>query len=757
MHRRNKTLPLVLVGALVVGAMIWCADLAWGQSARTSANSMGKTTATTPPTNRMPAAPLAAPVPAAAPVEVAPMPEPQTVLAAASSEEAGGVPVTPQIDAQSGIITHLPLQDAPIREVLRQLSNVSQKNIVPGRNVTGKVTADLFNVTWREALDAILRVSELGAVEEGNFIYVYPLKEMSSMEQARKHLVTKVFTLYYAKPEDVEKLLAPCMSKDGMVKVTPNTEAGVAPDETKSGGMNYALNDVLVVSDYEDNIKRVQEVIASVDQRPQQVLIEATILLVTLDDKTDLGVDFSKVPGVDFCKIGAFNNFGPASGTGTLMEGTKTPLGPLSPGIKDPVAIAQNGSAPLAKGFNGAVEFSSDTSVFIHALEGVADTSIVANPKLLVINKQLGQVHIGQRLGYQDTSTTTQTGGTTASISFLDVGTTLNVRPFVGHDDYIRMEVFPKDSSGSVTTQSGITIPNENTTQCTTNVMVKDGHTIVISGMFRDETDVSRSQVPVLGNLPLVGWLFRQKSDELKRQEVIILLTPRIIKLPADSVLSEQLKDDVQRFELGMRKEMSWYARDRLAACHLGWAKEHIAHGNHCWALWDLNMAASMSPAMHEAITLRESLTGEAIWAHEPRYSSSEYIIQKMWMNELGLDVNIVLPPDKPLDPTVLPESVRDALGMGAVPGLTPAATAKVSEDNLKTVAPVADVTTGPAASQTVAVAVAAKVGPFVPTAAIAASQPAASAPTTDAQNSATPSNDGVSGSVSAHEDSLAE
>ena len=741
MHRRNKALPFVLVGALVVGALVWCADLAWGQSAKSSVKtSAAKTTVV----NTTPADPQPATPPVTAAKAQEPAPQVEAVIAAAATEESGGGSVSPQIDTQSGVITHLPLQDAPIREVLRQLSNVSQKNIVPGRNVTGKVTADLFNVTWREALDAILRVSELGAVEEGNFIYVYPLKEMSSMEQARKRLVTKVFTLYYAKPEDLEKLVRPALSKDGSVTVTPNSEAGVGPDETKSGGMNYALNDVLVVTDYEDYLKHVQEIIASVDQQPMQVLIEATILVVKLDDNTQLGVDFAKLPGVDFARVGLFNNFGTAAGTGTLMT-TGT----------DPVGIAQ-GTPGVAPGLNAGIEFSSDTSVFIHALETVHDTSVVANPKLLVVNKQLGQVHVGFRQGYFDTTTTTQTGGTTASVSFLDTGTTLNVRPFIGREDYIRLEVFPKDSSGAVNNQG---LPTESTTQCTTNVVVKDGHTIVISGLFRDSTDISRSQLPILGNLPLIGWLFRDKTDQVQREEVVILLTPRIVKLPADQIVSEQLRDDVQRFEVGMRKGLSWYARDRLAARYLGWAKDHAARGSRRWAMWDLNMASSMAPSMHEALTLRDALTGEAIWAHEPRYSSAEWIIQKMWMNELGLDVNMVLPPDKPLDPTVLPESVREALGMGAVPGITPAAVEKVSEENaVKDVSPVADVTTDVAADQAVSVAPSVQPEVTAQAAAPATPEPAAQATTSESADSSTPSSDtGAADSVSAYEDSLTE
>ncbi len=167
----------------------------------------------------------------------------------------------------SGIITHLPLQDAPIREVLRQLSNVSQKNIVPGRNVHGTVTADLFNVTWREALDAIMRVSDLGAVEEGNFIYVYPLKEID------KHLATA------SQPSEGDRAAAETLAAQGagLLDQHKNAEAqklleqAVKLDPTKAKYWKD-LGWALLEQDQDINAKRTFEKALAIDPKAAYAL-----------------------------------------------------------------------------------------------------------------------------------------------------------------------------------------------------------------------------------------------------------------------------------------------------------------------------------------------------------------------------------------------------------------------------------------------------------------------------------------------------
>jgi len=568
-------------------------------------------------------------------------------------------PAVPEIAASDGVIARWPFQDAPIELILRQLSTWSKKNIVASKQVRGNISAELFNVTFREALDALLRVNGYDYIEKGNFIYVYTAKEIEEVRKAQRKKITRVFTLYYAKPTDVQALLAPCLSPDATIATSPDVETDIATSDSEAGGMSFAINEVLVICDYEENIKKVEELLRKVDRRPEQVLIEATILRATLTEDTALGIDFNVLAGLDFHELSATTPGVTSLTTGTVNVGdVGTPVGTVRTDF--------NSGIPATAGGLSVGWISNDVSMFLRALEGVSDTNVLANPKLLVVNKQRGEILVGRRDGYIVT-TTTETS-TTTSVEFLETGTRLVVRPFIGRDGYIRMVLHPEDSSGSVTDG----LPSETTTECTSNVIVKDGHTIIISGLFREITVNGRSQIPILGNIPYAGPLFRRTADSTDREEVIILITPRIIKHGPDEVASEELRDDIERFRLGMRQHLAWFGRGRLSARYLDWAKQHIAKGNRDKALWDINMALSLAPATLEAIELKERLTGEAIWAHEPRVSSARWIVQKMILNELGVDVNSVSTPDKPLDANALTPEVRDSMGIDNLPGLEP-------------------------------------------------------------------------------------
>ena len=184
---------------------------------------------------------------------------------------------------------------------------------------------------------------------------------------------------------------------------------------------------------------------------------------------------------------------------------------------------------------------SNEVQGIITALEEITDTTLLANPKILAVNKQLGQVYIGTKIGYVSQTTQNQTS-TTQQVEFLDTGTKLSFRPYISDDGYIRMDIHPKDSSGTLKANS---IPDESSTELATNIMVKDGQTIVIGGLFRDLTVTSRSQVPLLGDLPYIGVAFRGTHDTVTRQEVIVLLTPHIIDDP-EEINSDAREDDVR-------------------------------------------------------------------------------------------------------------------------------------------------------------------------------------------------------------------
>jgi len=263
----------------------------------------------------------------------------------------------------------LHVNDANLIEVLRMLSMQSQKNIIASKDVHGTVTANLYDVTVREALDAILHANGYAYREQGNFIYVYTAKELQEMEKASRKVTTEVFHLYYTPAANVATLIKPVLSGEAQVSVTTPTVAGIASGAGDVGGNSHSQDDMVVVTDYPDNLDRVRKLIKEVDRRPQQILIEATILRAALSEDNALGVDFNVLGGVDFASL--------THSAGQITGGE----------IRDPAAAApgkdiwgasggtgNNFSAPIAGGLKlGLV--TNNVSVFVSALEGITDTT----------------------------------------------------------------------------------------------------------------------------------------------------------------------------------------------------------------------------------------------------------------------------------------------------------------------------------------------------------------------------------------------
>lgn len=565
---------------------------------------------------------------------------------------AGGEPVAKtEVTVTDAGTFELHVEGTDIRKVLQLLSTSSKTNIIATKDVAGTVTADLYGVTFAEALEAVLKSAGFEYIRKGNFVYVMTPKEKAEREAALRRMTVKVFKLNYITAADAKTLVTPVLSQKGVVSTSPDAAVGIGTSNSAAGGNTMATEDVIVVKDYPEQIEKVTEIIKKLDVRPQQVLIEATILRATLNENNALGIDFNALAGVDFQDL---------SSTSTAYQ-TLT-IGDV------PNAQLDDAGAAFRTDFRGAVPpgglsigfIFNEIALFIRALESVTDVAVLANPKLLVMNKQRGEVMVGNRDGYL-TTTITETAAT-QTVEFIETGTQLVVRPYVATDGYVRLEIHPEDSTGGVTAEQ---LPFEQTTECTSNVLVKDGHTIVIGGLFRERTSNNRSQVPVVGNIPVLGHLFSGRAEATTREEVIILVTPHIIKHAADEIVSEQLKDQVWRVRLGMRQGLMWFGRSRLAQAHMRWARQHLVRGRERRALWDVKLALSLVPRLDEALVLKERLTNQAMWSTEPRVSSAAYIIQKMVMQELGLPAEKVLPPFKPRDAGLLDEEVRDALGIG--------------------------------------------------------------------------------------------
>jgi type IV pilus assembly protein PilQ len=325
------------------------------------------------------------------------------------------------------------------------------------------------------------------------------------------------------------------------------------------------------------------------------------------------GVNFSTLSGLSTGAATATTTGGATASqtvnstlTGTIVD---------QPSAGKPGGLLSGGYVNAAFGGTGLNlgVITNNVGVFVTALEGVTDTTVLANPKVLVLNKQQGEVLIGQELGYK-TAVTTDTL-TASTVQFLDTGTHLIFRPYIGDNGYIRLEVHPEDSTGNLDANGN---PSKNTTEVTSDLLVKDGRTVVIGGLFRDATTRTRNQVPFLGSLPGVGPLFRQQTDATQREEIIILLTPHIVKdMDQYANASEEEAKMVDRIEVGSRRGLMPFGRERLAESWYEMAVQEMnkPHPNRQLALWHLNCAINLNPMFSEAMELRSQITGKELTA----------------------------------------------------------------------------------------------------------------------------------------------
>ncbi|MBW8041092.1 MAG: hypothetical protein FVQ85_13970 [Planctomycetes bacterium] len=498
--------------------------------------------------------------------------------------------------------------DMTIRDALRFLQEKYRKNIVPSAKVKGLVTAaTLYDMTFESALNAILGYA-YEYEDKDNVIWVYTAEEYKTIMEDKDRMVYKVFTLYYISAAEAEKLIKPILSGAGTIQGSSPAENTVPTGESISsgsaGGDTMALNDIIVLLDYPENVAEAEKLLKELDVRPRQVLVEATILSATLTEGMEFGINLNLMAGTHL--IGTSSNAQIGS-TSTIENTATSPISQIAGGIVGSMLETAGFAAGVGTDGLRIGITSGDVSAFITALEQVTDTTILANPKILAINKQLGQVYIGTKVGYQSQTTQTDGGTTTQKVEFLETGTKLSFRPYIGDDGYIRMDIHAKDSSHILKSDN---IPDESGAELFSNIMVKDGQTIVIGGLFRDVVVTSRKQIPLLGDLPLIGGLFRSTNDSTTRQEVIVMLTTHIVDEPEETN-SDARADDVRRKRFGARDELQWIGRARLAEDGYAKAARFYIENDNESALKELNVALELRPSYLEAIRLKEKIIYE--------------------------------------------------------------------------------------------------------------------------------------------------
>ena len=443
-----------------------------------------------------------------------------------------------QAIAYSGKTISLDFQNIPVRSALQQIANETNLNFVISDSVTGDMSLRLRDVPWDQALDTIMQTKGLARRQQGNVVWIAPAEEITNQERLvleasrqvseLEPLVSDLIQINYAKAEDIANLLKSVRAIEPSVQQSMFGSVSVAEVPTEE---NRLLSDrgsvtvdertnALLIQDTAQKIREIRKLINELDRPVKQVLIETRIVEANEDFSRNIGVKLGLTGINSNTDLGSMIGSGSLANTATVRNDGISSSGDGSLGVNLP-AQGIGSVSPASYAFTLAkagAGWASLIDLEISALEAEGNGKIVANPRLLTADKQ--EAHIEQ--GQERIFTTNTLGEGTVVTKKAVLG--LTVTPQITPDDRVILDVFvTKDSFVSPTEE------NINTLQVRSQVLLDNGETVVLGGIYEQQTSESVSKVPVLGDLPVLGPLFRTKGILDNRRELLIFLTPRII------------------------------------------------------------------------------------------------------------------------------------------------------------------------------------------------------------------------------------
>ena len=427
----------------------------------------------------------------------------------------------------------LSFQDIETRAVLQLLADVSGRNIIVSDSVAGNVTLRLQNVPWDQALDIVLATKGLDMRENGGVIIVAPADEIASREkadlEARKDirelepLLSEFLQVNYAKASDLAELMK---GKGGASKGNSmlSERGSVAIDERTN---------TLLVQDVSENLAQIRRLVSTLDIPVRQVLIESRIVIVNDDFSRELGIRWG-VTAVNDTSDGLIAVSGSNSGTNTIVNSALNNL--QSTGSPYPVQLPAQGdrynvNLPVANpaGRLGLALLGEDYLVDLElsAAQAEGRGEVISSPRVITANQKEASIRQGVEIPYQESSSSGAT-----STQFKEAVLSLTVTPQITPDDRIILDLtVTKDSVGQVVSdERGGSIPSIDTREVVTQVLVNNGQTVVLGGVYETEEGQRVSKVPFLGDIPGVGVLFRSTRTISRKSELLIFVTPKILK-----------------------------------------------------------------------------------------------------------------------------------------------------------------------------------------------------------------------------------
>lgn len=430
-------------------------------------------------------------------------------------------------------------QDVPVRTVLQLVAEESNLNIVAADTVQGNVTLRLINVPWDQALDIVLQAKGLDKRRSGNVVWVAPQAELAQHEQAREdariamsnrvELTTEYIQINYHNAGQIYTALTEAKGvggsggSGGSGGGSSNTDTGFLSPRGRL--VADERTNTLMISDTPKKVAEMKELIAVIDRPVDQVVIEARVVIATESFSRDLGARFGVSGTKDNVGFSGnleankenLNSVNDADVANTITRGLMTNLGLTNPAGAVALSI-------LNAGYLLDIELS--------AMQTQGRGEVISNPRIVTSNQREAVIRQGQEVGYVTIQPATAGGVATPSVQFKDVVLEMKVTPTITNDGrvFLNLNVKKDEIEGFIDTGIG-NVPQISTREVNTAVLVEDGQTVVVGGVyeFRDRADASK--VPFLGDIPFLGNLFKKKGRNKEKAELLIFVTPKVLEV----------------------------------------------------------------------------------------------------------------------------------------------------------------------------------------------------------------------------------
>jgi len=430
----------------------------------------------------------------------------------------------------------LNFQDIDVRSVLQLLADTSGQNIVVSDSVNGNLTLRLQNVPWDQALDIVLRTKGLDKRRQDNVIIIGPTEELATREKAELEAHKEVQELApirsefmqanYAKVADLAKMIRPTAGGTGGGRNSMMSNRGSLSIDERTN--------TLLVQDTAENLSEIRRLVQALDVPVRQVLIEARIVVVSDTFERDLGAQFGVTSAQQNGNNGLLAVTGSGTGADTMIQSALTNLSsglPVAPVAAPALANRYMVNTPAAN-TNGSIGVSLLGGSYLvdlalSAAENEGKSETISSPRVITANQKQATIMQGVEIPYQESASS---GATTTQ--FKNAVLSLKVTPLITPDNRVILDLDVSDDTvgQQVTSATGGSVPSIDTREIQTQVLVGDGQTVVLGGILETTKSYSAQKVPWLGDIPILGNLFKSTTNINDKTELLIFITPKILR-----------------------------------------------------------------------------------------------------------------------------------------------------------------------------------------------------------------------------------